>query len=545
MGKRKKNALQNMTKEELSFDAMKKVVIDKTKGLLYQYRACRRDTTTIYDIENIRNGVVYARTPLKMNDPFDSQISFSTTKVYEDIISQVLDRLAMDQNLKTLMFYMLKYKLLGKMIDLITTIGELKNFFQKQQKILHKGHLSIEEFISTYFKELYSKCPLEIKKVVDFNAYYAFTVLLLKLGEVEITEKNINEILKFEDALDELQKKIVEIKDGIYLPQFENFLSKLTISCFSASGWENALMWSHYANSYSGICVEYDFNKMEDKIGLLFPVEYAQKRPTLLLKDFGIEIKEKEDQSPKIDLQMLVKYLLVKDKCWKYEEEWRIINIGEPNTPKFIEVPFIESVTFGVNIEPICKTLLLDICKDKGIKCYNLVLSEEDFSMTRELIEENDYVFDFNEELGYISLMQQKIEEDSVKQNKYMDKQKEFIKEGIVDVSVLISVLESAIDVLCDMYFYKLSMNRICSKTPDLTSKDIPQELKEFAVKIKDYIGSCDVIIKATEKAVFDLSVKRQITKLNYAKSIKLCDDIKILSSKVEGIEWHQFMTMG
>ena len=58
-----------------------KEAIKKSGGLFYQYRPCRRDDSTIYDIENIRHGVVYAQTPLNMNDPFDSQIGFSAEQI--------------------------------------------------------------------------------------------------------------------------------------------------------------------------------------------------------------------------------------------------------------------------------------------------------------------------------------------------------------------------------------------------------------------------------------------------------------------------------
>lgn len=46
--------------EDLTFPKIKEK-INKAGNLFYQYRACRRDADTIYDIENIRHGVVYAR----------------------------------------------------------------------------------------------------------------------------------------------------------------------------------------------------------------------------------------------------------------------------------------------------------------------------------------------------------------------------------------------------------------------------------------------------------------------------------------------------
>lgn len=54
-----------MKNTEPKFEDMKQG-ISKAGGLFYQYRPCRRDVATIYDIENIRHGVVYAQTPLNM-----------------------------------------------------------------------------------------------------------------------------------------------------------------------------------------------------------------------------------------------------------------------------------------------------------------------------------------------------------------------------------------------------------------------------------------------------------------------------------------------
>lgn len=55
------------------------------------------------------------------------------------------------------------------------------------------------------------------------------------------------------------------------------------------SGWNNQLMWSHYANSYAGICIEYDFNQIKDAIGFIYPAEYTTERPTLSLQDLGVK----------------------------------------------------------------------------------------------------------------------------------------------------------------------------------------------------------------------------------------------------------------
>ena len=84
-----------MNNKEPNFEDMKKS-IEKAGGLFYQYRPCRRDIATIYDIENIRHGVVYAQTPLNMNDPFDSMIGYSPEKMNENCISLLMDTVKID-----------------------------------------------------------------------------------------------------------------------------------------------------------------------------------------------------------------------------------------------------------------------------------------------------------------------------------------------------------------------------------------------------------------------------------------------------------------
>ena len=96
--------------EDFTMENMKANIV-KAGNLFYQYRACRRDASIIYDIENIRHGVVYARTPLQMNDPFDSKIGFSVEEIYEEFIDFTLNQVdtTLDSNLKLVIKSLLKY----------------------------------------------------------------------------------------------------------------------------------------------------------------------------------------------------------------------------------------------------------------------------------------------------------------------------------------------------------------------------------------------------------------------------------------------------
>lgn len=254
-----------MHNTELNFEDMKHG-IDKAGGLFYQYRPCRRDVATIYDIENIRHGVVYAQTPLNMNDPFDSMIGYSPEKMYENCISMLVEELNIeDESFKFIISQFLKYKAVGKLAEFICMLNDLKKYLFSRQVSMHQVNVPIIIFIRQNLNTLYAKCPKKIKGVLSKEVFAAFLLIVSDMESVNITEDNLADMLKLDNVLDELYEKAVDIKDNVYIPTLRTFLSKLTVSCFSVSGWDNQLMWSHYANSYAGICIEYDFNQIKDE----------------------------------------------------------------------------------------------------------------------------------------------------------------------------------------------------------------------------------------------------------------------------------------
>lgn len=391
----------------LSLEHMRQA-IHNAGGRFYQYRPCRRDASTVYDIENIRHDVVYAQTPLNMNDPFDSMIGFSTEKIYSECIAMTLDALDLTSTNRVILSILLKYRAFGKMAQLISCIKDIQTYLKSRQKATHQTMIPLDAYVCRDMHSLYSKAPKNLKAVFNGEEFSVLAWLSAKLSPMNISEKAITEMLHIEGLLDQLQQQVEEMRDSKYGPLLRAFLSKITVSCFSASGWNNPLMWSHYANSYTGICVEYDFEKIEDFIGFAHPVSYTTVRPTLSMADLGIaavDLKSKDRLVKEdVDVERIISYLCCKNKCWQYEDEWRIINIGEENTPQFIKLPCVKSITFGPNVDSLCKRLLLEVCKSKGISCYDLRLNHENYGVERIPIT-NNAEYDINEEAEYISLL--------------------------------------------------------------------------------------------------------------------------------------------
>ena len=516
-------------------------------GRFYQYRPCRRDASTVYDIENNRHDVVYAQTPLNMNDPFDSMIGFSAEKIYSECTTMVLDAMDLAEVNKVVISMLLQYRAFGKMAQLISYIKNIQTYLKSRQKATHQTMIPLDVYASKDIQSIYSKAPRDLKAAFNSKEFAVLALLSAKLNPMNISEEAITEMLHIEGLLDKLQQQVEEMQDSKYIPLLRAFLSKITVSCFSASGWNNQLMWSHYANSYAGICVEYDFEKIKDFIGFVHPVSYTTVRPMLSMADLGIaavDLKSKDRLVKEdVDVKRIISYLCCKNKCWQYEDEWRIINIGEENTPQFIKLPCVKSITFGPNIDSLCKRLLLEVCKSKGISCYDLRLNHDNYEVERIPIT-NNAEYDINEEAEYISLLSAQL----TKWMQIMQTNSEKIVIGInshaFDQQTFCLVLQETEDILGNMYFLKGSLNKMAEQSK--------AEIEKFAAKetISSSIAGMEQFRTTTatqseelQKSIVRLHINGMLGNDNYRRAINYLKNIQELSGKIDSIPWNALFT--
>lgn len=187
--------------------------LSKVDNLLYQYHPCRRDESTIYDIENIRHNVVYAQTPLNMNDPFDSRIGFSAYRIYDELINMVLDFVSLDTKIKPIVSLLLKQQLIGNFADYLAALNELKKLIISQCKAMRKENLSFALFVSSFLTQLYGKAPKSIKTFFNKETFKVFSALVSSIEEMEITEENIKAFIGFDEQLENIKQSIVEIQE--------------------------------------------------------------------------------------------------------------------------------------------------------------------------------------------------------------------------------------------------------------------------------------------------------------------------------------------
>lgn len=164
------------------------------------------------------------------------------------------------------------------------------------------------------------------------------------------------------------------------------------------SEWTNMLLWSHYANHHRGFCI--GFHSNIDVFQVAFPVHYGD--------NFPIIVRPHDD-----DDATLRKSFLIKQRCWEYENEWRIIKrklsvieqaqemyrydkfpqdqvrlLTEHNGPTLyrFDKKAIAEITFGLNISSQDEAFILHEVNASGlnIPVYKISKSIVSYTLTRK-----------------------------------------------------------------------------------------------------------------------------------------------------------------
>lgn len=136
------------------------------------------------------------------------------------------------------------------------------------------------------------------------------------------------------------------------------------VACFTAIR-NHALMWSHYANSHKGYCVEYSVREMtlatsNDGFFSSYHVQYISKLPTLCLSEALF--------APH---QTLGRMLATKSAEWAYEQEWRLVHLEKKAT--LVDMPIgieISGLIAGLKASDELLSVLIKKAKELGVPAY-------------------------------------------------------------------------------------------------------------------------------------------------------------------------------
>ncbi len=171
-------------------------------------------------------------------------------------------------------------------------------------------------------------------------------------------------------------------KSKIYRNNATSVLSNIFISCLTEiSNLGSLVMWSHYANSHKGFCLEYDMRDFlinYDKFHII-PVYYSNSY------SFNWHIETEYDmRKTKLSLAFIKAYE------WYYELEWRLMNenIEQSEDSGFL-LPFLKPkrIYLGCKMDKDFKKDLIFICKQKNIIIYEGFLIPNTYNLAFKKID--------------------------------------------------------------------------------------------------------------------------------------------------------------
>lgn len=365
---------------------------DTNGGKLYKYRTFDKKG---YSLENLKEGTLHCSKPSAFNDPFDCKIGITLEGLYEAKYGEKIK--SMEAMLEKFGFVVQGEGGLEncstdeqRIFNKLLVDKELMGLFEDvvcEEKTKEEKEELLQDNIPTIMKMMQNFCRDEALKkelgegadainsflknatqagimmLLDDNATLAnyasangiqedtdeigYTISLGKKLFPELCN-NINEFEKeFDRLFNELPKKIDDL---------------LLVGCL-CTDYKNRLMWSHYADSHTGFCIEYDFSEHTgaNLLDLPLPVIYAKDRPIF---PWDVVIDNNEDNMQRAQLQIVLS-MLMKDNVWEYENEWRIFASSQKSSE--YKMPKVSCIYLGVAISEENRTKIFEIASELNI----------------------------------------------------------------------------------------------------------------------------------------------------------------------------------
>lgn len=238
---------------------------------------------------------------------------------------------------------------------------------------LKSGYLflsEVENFNDPYEGALILKD--QHKETQNFIQQFDKIIKILEKAQIEkkgIPEKVKEAIKHYQWCKDNIAEEIVK-GNKAFFDLYREAISNWRVGCL-CENMNSMLMWSHYAQSHKGFCVEYDFEDVQN----IYPVLYSDKVPSL--EYINDKLDEINCGSMKRDFDLIANIAIyIKSKEWEYEKEWRVVLENSSKLSMRAKAVYLGSKCNGTEIQ--------DICKDKGIPVKKMKINYNTYGLEVE-----------------------------------------------------------------------------------------------------------------------------------------------------------------
>lgn len=381
---------------------------DTNGGRLYKYRTFDRDG---YSLQNLQDGTLHCSKADAFNDPFDCKIGVTFQSLYAakygvelDIICSILEKCAgilLDEIQldecnhveQRIIKKILDSEILQKIIngnDENRTLEEVEIFLKNNAFVIIELMQAI--LLDETFKDSLGICADLLPHIMEqtspegrlllsddnasFEDYVRANGIMEDEDEIGLTILLSQKLFpEHNEAVENVQRLIDEMDYKLAVKMKNLFLVGCLCTCY-----KNRLMWSHYADSHKGFCIEYDFGEIADEtlLNLPLPVVYSEYRPLIPWKA-AIDNSSENIEEAFADIML---GLLTKDKAWEYENEWRIL-IGATENSE-LAMPKVSCIYLGAAIEKNNREKIIDVAKKCNIPVKQMKVDRGAFELHAE-----------------------------------------------------------------------------------------------------------------------------------------------------------------
>ncbi len=280
----------------------------------------------------------------------------------------------------------------------VSQLNQVKMLIQFLTKTLVVDLLGEKNYIDARTVIEFTK---DQEKLSSFNlSFYNFLSESQVANESVFLDNFLSKLLDFQDEYNMPFKFDIESTKYKLEQLTAKFFHHSYIACFSETN-SDFLMWSHYANKHSGICIEYSLESgINDTV--IFPYEFSlpeagSKKYEKVVADIRLQkvnygsrlyasffdfmpIFSNEDDCDLLTLsksywhyfeRKIESIFLNKTKAWRYEKEWRIIEINFDQTEhseeriRHYSLDSISAIYFGLRTPNDVKNRIHNIYKSK------------------------------------------------------------------------------------------------------------------------------------------------------------------------------------
>ena len=364
-----------------------------TGGKVYKYRAF---DTKGFSIENLKNGTLYCSPPSAFNDPFECRLGmdiqslmvvksgieidyieeifkhyvlvfYGNAKITDynikeqNIIQRLLDNKTMNLLLEKSYNFESEKDAFKELTQNTDYIFELIKIIMMDSQILQAFNTS-EEMLKSKLNDCLTRMSSDsINAYPDLNLMYgtsydADEISTVALISNEFYPENNNKVIQMERTFYTFEKTLKE-----------KITNSFFVGCL-AENYKNRLMWSHYADSHKGFCIEYDYSNYKCKDIIPFPVCYSEN---LVMIPWKYVINQNKENMHKATKEMM-RALFTKDAIWSYENEWRILI--PQSEEQSLKMPPISYIYIGAMCEEKNKHELIKIAKELNVPIKQMTI---------------------------------------------------------------------------------------------------------------------------------------------------------------------------